>query len=60
LGWSPYEGWRLAGWPRLVVSRGEVIVAEGEFCGRAGRGRYLDPSGEAWHRGPDPAAPGET
>ncbi|MDI7250849.1 MAG: amidohydrolase family protein [Bacillota bacterium] len=48
LGWSPYEGWRLAGWPRLVVSRGEIIVAEGEFCARAGRGRYLGPSPQEW------------
>ncbi|MDI6825228.1 MAG: amidohydrolase family protein [Bacillota bacterium] len=60
LGWSPYEGWRLAGWPRLVVSRGEVIVAEGEFCGRAGRGRYLGPSGEAWSVDTTRGRPGKT
>ncbi|MEW6398259.1 MAG: amidohydrolase family protein [Bacillota bacterium] len=42
LGWSPYEGWELQGWPRMVISRGEVIVEEGEFCGRPGRGLYLD------------------
>jgi dihydropyrimidinase len=41
LGWSPYEGWELQGWPRLVISRGEVIVVEGEFIGRPGRGEYL-------------------
>lgn len=41
LGWSPYEGWELQGWPRVVISRGEVIVEEGEFIGRPGRGEYL-------------------
>lgn len=41
LDWSPWEGWELKGWPRVVVSRGEVIVREGEFLGRAGRGMYL-------------------
>jgi dihydropyrimidinase len=41
LDWSPWEGWVLKGWPRLVVSRGEVIVRDDEFVGRAGRGLYL-------------------
>ncbi|HHY94915.1 MAG TPA: amidohydrolase family protein, partial [Firmicutes bacterium] len=41
LDWSPYEGWELRGWPRGVVSRGEVIVWEDQFVGHAGRGRYL-------------------
>lgn len=49
LGWSPYEGWELRGWPRVVISRGEVIVEEGEFIGRPGRGEYLarPPAGPA-------------
>jgi len=41
LGWSPYEGWELKGWPRIVISRGEVVLEEGEFCGGAGRGLYV-------------------
>jgi dihydropyrimidinase len=39
--WSPYEGFRLTGWPEVTISRGEVIVERGEFIGRPGRGRYM-------------------
>jgi dihydropyrimidinase len=39
--YTPYEGIRVKGWPSTVLSRGEVIVREGEFVGTPGRGRYL-------------------
>jgi dihydropyrimidinase len=39
--YCPYEGWELQGYPRTVLSRGEVIVRDGEFVGAAGRGRFL-------------------
>ena len=39
--WSPYEGVSLSGWPRQVFSRGELIVREGEYLGRRGRGRFV-------------------
>ncbi len=39
--WSPYEGWRLAGFPRTVLSRGEVIVDDYRVMGREGRGQWL-------------------
>ena len=39
--WTPYEGWRLRGWPRVTVSRGEVIVEDGCFVGELGRGRFV-------------------
>jgi dihydropyrimidinase len=39
--YTPYEGVRVKGWPRMVLSRGEVIVREGKFVGAPGRGRYL-------------------
>lgn len=45
LGWSPYAGWELRGWPRMVISRGEVVFAEGEFLGQPGRGIYLAEGG---------------
>ena len=38
---SPYEGWTVQGWPETVLLRGEVIVAEGKFVGRAGQGQFL-------------------
>jgi dihydropyrimidinase len=39
--YTPYEGMRVKGWPQAVLSRGEVIVRDGEFLGSKGRGRYL-------------------
>jgi dihydropyrimidinase len=39
--YTPYEGRDLVGWPVMTISRGEVIVREGVFCGTPGRGHYL-------------------
>ena len=39
---TPYDGKELNGWPETVISRGEAIVANGEFNGEAGRGEYLE------------------
>ena len=36
-----YEGWELRGYPEKVLLRGELIVSEGEWLGRAGLGRFL-------------------
>ena len=39
--WSPYEGLRVQGWPRDVLSRGQVVVRDGQFVGEVGRGRFV-------------------
>jgi dihydropyrimidinase len=39
--YTPYEGMRVKGSPRIVLSRGEVIVRDGVFLGVEGRGQYL-------------------
>lgn len=39
--WTPYEGIHLQGWPSITISRGEVIVKDGQFLGQAGRGQFL-------------------
>ena len=39
--YTPYEGMRVKGWPRTVLSRGEIIVRDGCFVGAQGRGHYL-------------------
>ncbi|MGD8398679.1 MAG: dihydropyrimidinase [Anaerolineae bacterium] len=39
--YTPYEGWKVQGYPVTVLSRGEVIVHDGEFVGEAGRGQFL-------------------
>lgn len=39
--YSLYEGMRVKGMPEYVLSRGEVIVENGSFVGKPGRGRFL-------------------
>jgi dihydropyrimidinase len=39
--YTPYEGFKGRGVPRVVISNGKVIVMEGQFMGRPGDGRYL-------------------
>ncbi|TDD87903.1 dihydropyrimidinase [Saccharopolyspora karakumensis] len=39
--YNAYEGRRVTGRVRTVLSRGEVIVHDGEYRGRPGRGRFL-------------------
>ena len=39
--YNPYEGRLVRGGPTVVMSRGEVIVENGEWKGRAGRGQFL-------------------
>jgi dihydropyrimidinase len=39
--WSPYEGMLIQGWPRHVLSRGQVVVRDGEFVGEPGWGRFV-------------------
>jgi dihydropyrimidinase len=38
-----YEGWQLKGFPRQIFLRGRRIVADGQWLGQAGSGRYLMP-----------------
>ena len=38
---NPYEGMRVTGWPVVTISRGAVIVEEGEFHGEPGRGEFI-------------------
>jgi dihydropyrimidinase len=39
--YSAYEGWQVLGVTETVLSRGNVIVENGEFKGKAGDGRFL-------------------
>jgi len=39
--WSPYQGMELAGFPDITISRGRVVVKNGEFVGEAGWGKFL-------------------
>lgn len=48
--YSMFEGFQVKGNAKMVLSRGEVIVEEGKFQGRAGRGSFLrrEARGGAW------------
>ena len=39
--YCPYEDWVVRGYPVTTLSRGDVIVRDGEFVGTVGRGRFL-------------------
>jgi len=39
--YTPYEGRQLNGYPIMTLSRGEIIVREGNFIGEKGRGNFL-------------------
>lgn len=41
VGYSPYEGKVVKGWPETVISRGRVVVADGALCVERGTGQYL-------------------
>jgi dihydropyrimidinase len=40
-GYSVYDGWQVQGWPRFVVRRGQIVLADGELTARPGDGRWL-------------------
>ncbi len=41
VGWTPYEGIVVRGWPVLVTVRGEVVAQDGEPVGRPGHGEFV-------------------
>lgn len=50
IGYTPFDGMDLTGWPVATVARGAVVVREGDYLGEPGRGRFL-------HRGPADTLP---
>jgi dihydropyrimidinase len=40
-GYSVYDGREVFGWPRFTVSRGDVVLEDGEVAAPPGRGRWL-------------------
>ncbi|MFW6069522.1 MAG: dihydropyrimidinase [bacterium] len=39
--WSLYQGKTIQGWPAVTISRGDVIVQDGQFNAEPGRGRFI-------------------
>ena len=46
-GYSVYDGWQVQGWPRFVVRRGQLVLADGEITARPGDGEWLRRNGTA-------------
>jgi dihydropyrimidinase len=40
-GYSVYDGWEVYGWPRFTISRGDVVLEDGEVVAQPGRGEWL-------------------
>jgi dihydropyrimidinase len=40
-GYSVYDGWQVQGWPRFVVRRGQLVLADGQITARPGDGQWL-------------------
>ena len=41
VGWTPYEGWTLKGWPLLTVRRGEILYEDEQVVGEPGAADFL-------------------
>src|SRR6516162_6627680 len=41
VGYTPYEGRRLRGWPVTVLSRGRIVVEDGRLVATRGSGQFL-------------------
>ena len=39
--YTPYEGLTVHGWPETTISRGVILVQDGEFVGPSGHGHFL-------------------
>ena len=42
VGYNPWEGTTLTGWPVAVFVRGTAVMREGDYLGQPGAGRWLD------------------
>ena len=51
VGYTPFEGMELTGWPEVVVSRGEMLVASGVDATSQGRGSFVARATPAGSRG---------
>ena len=50
--YSVYDGWTVQGWPRFVIRRGQLVLADGTCTAQPAQGRWArrDKTGRADHR----------
>ena len=41
VGYTPYEGFKVTGWPITVVNRGRVVIRDGQLLAQRGSGHFL-------------------
>jgi allantoinase len=41
VGWTPYEGWALRGWPTTTIVRGRVVAENGQILAREGSAQFV-------------------
>ena len=41
VGWTPYENWKLKGWPTLTMVRGRVIFENEQIIGKIGNAKFI-------------------
>lgn len=39
--WSPFEGWKLEGYPHITISRGTIVASDGKFVGESSHGQFF-------------------
>lgn len=42
VGYNPWEGYSITGWPEHIMLRGETLVKDGTFFGTPGSGQWID------------------
>jgi dihydropyrimidinase len=50
VGYTPYEGRELTGWPVTVISRGRVVVEDGRLRAEPGTGQFVPCAASDWAR----------
>jgi len=45
VGWTPYENWKLTGWPTLTMVRGRIIFENEQIIGKKGLGKFIPMQG---------------
>ena len=41
VGWTPYEGWVLKGWPTVTIVRGQIVAKEGQILAKKGSAQFV-------------------
>jgi len=41
VGWTPYEGRTVTGWPVMTMSRGQILFKDNELLAKPGRAEFL-------------------